>query len=599
MDSIGEFASEIKERYEIFFDMFSKNYPNGVGTSEEEMTLGEMRNLFIADVLAPVSMIYVMSDIEERKEMTTAAKYIFGLEDIEKILVCMIDEAMTMGICFCSRSVYSVYEITKLPSMTFDFIKSAVLAICFPHGRANIDQRMFLVGSYIQFNERILRNNGKLEKSLVPISGFPTYQEILKKYNFTVKPYTPLEESNKANGFYSRMSIEIRQKRVQKQVENGRECISYITSQTLNNVIFDALFFEQIKDIAPKMLGTPRKDKRLYSKILKADKTVIRSLFTEFNANILEKKTIIEFCVEYLDKPDCDALSYVIAEAVCEVHDYTSSWEESCFKMVKMLLYDFRPYNKSPFQDPTDPSNLKYADKVRKLIHMFNIIIPALDVDERKEALGLLDDKLYGDKYSFFVPRRYEKLIEERRKEEKKMTIEEVKQYLDNFYEAVSNVKIIEELIPGSSTVVRQNSINEILNYMIYLITADGNVSEEDAHICSVISGIKCTPFGIQYSILSSGINFWEFQKQIPHFFNLMISIDNSRLLTRSLSRHSTPSNILLSEMLLTIYKGIGAAILLTNSPVSESKTLRYYTYVNMLDEYLTDNYEGERYKES
>ena len=51
--------------------------------------------------------------------------------------------------------------------------------------------------------------------------------------------------------------------------------------------------------------------------------------------------------------------------------------------------------------------------------------------------------------------------------------------------------------------------------------------------------------------------------------------------------------------MLLTIYKGIGAAILLTNSPVSESKTLRYYTYVNMLDEYLTDNYEGERYKES
>lgn len=599
MDSIGEFASEIKERYEIFFDMFSKNYPNGVGTSEEEMTLGEMRNLFIADVLAPVSMIYVMSDIEERKEMTTAAKYIFGLEDIEKILVCMIDEAMTMGICFCSRSVYSVYEITKLPSMTFDFIKSAVLAICFPHGRANIDQRMFLVGSYIQFNERILRNNGKLEKSLVPISGFPTYQEILKKYNFTVKPYTPLEESNKANGFYSRMSIEIRQKRVQKQVENGRECISYITSQTLNNVIFDALFFEQIKDIAPKMLGTPRKDKRLYSKILKADKTVIRSLFTEFNANILEKKTIIEFCVEYLDKPDCDALSYVIAEAVCEVHDYTSSWEESCFKMVKMLLYDFRPYNKSPFQDPTDPSNLKYADKVRKLIHMFNIIIPALDVDERKEALGLLDDKLYGDKYSFFVPRRYEKLIEERRKEEKKMTIEEVKQYLDNFYEAVSNVKIIEELIPGSSTVVKQNSINEILNYMIYLITADGNVSEEDAHICSVISGIKCTPFGIQYSILSSGINFWEFQKQIPHFFNLMISIDNSRLLTRSLSRHSTPSNILLSEMLLTIYKGIGAAILLTNSPVSESKTLRYYTYVNMLDEYLTDNYEGERYKES
>lgn len=563
------------------------------------MTLGEMRNLFIADVLAPVSMIYVMSDIEERKEMTTAAKYIFGLEDIEKILVCMIDEAMTMGICFCSRSVYSVYEITKLPSMTFDFIKSAVLAICFPHGRANIDQRMFLVGSYIQFNERILRNNGKLEKSLVPISGFPTYQEILKKYNFTVKPYTPLEESNKANGFYSRMSIEIRQKRVQKQVENGRECISYITSQTLNNVIFDALFFEQIKDIAPKMLGTPRKDKRLYSKILKADKTVIRSLFTEFNANILEKKTIIEFCVEYLDKPDCDALSYVIAEAVCEVHDYTSSWEESCFKMVKMLLYDFRPYNKSPFQDPTDPSNLKYADKVRKLIHMFNIIIPALDVDERKEALGLLDDKLYGDKYSFFVPRRYEKLIEERRKEEKKMTIEEVKQYLDNFYEAVSNVKIIEELIPGSSTVVKQNSINEILNYMIYLITADGNVSEEDAHICSVISGIKCTPFGIQYSILSSGINFWEFQKQIPHFFNLMISIDNSRLLTRSLSRHSTPSNILLSEMLLTIYKGIGAAILLTNSPVSESKTLRYYTYVNMLDEYLTDNYEGERYKES
>lgn len=599
MDSIGEFASEIKERYEIFFDMFSKNYPNGVGTSEEEMTLGEMRNLFIADVLAPVSMIYVMSDIEERKEMTIAAKYIFGLEDIEKILVCMIDEAMTMGICFCSRFVYSVYEITKLPSMTFDFIKSAVLAICFPHGRANIDQRMFLVGSYIQFNERILRNNGKLEKSLVPISGFPTYQEILKKYNFTVKPYTPLEESNKANGFYSRMSIEIRQKRVQKQVENGRECISYITSQTLNNVIFDALFFEQIKDIAPKMLGTPRKDKRLYSKILKADKTVIRSLFTEFNANILEKKTIIEFCVEYLDKPDCDALSYVIAEAVCEVHDYTSSWEESCFKMVKMLLYDFRPYNKSPFQDPTDPSNLKYADKVRKLIHMFNIIIPALDVDERKEALGLLDDKLYGDKYSFFVPRRYEKLIEERRKEEKKMTIEEVKQYLDNFYEAVSNVKIIEELIPGSSTVVKQNSINEILNYMIYLITADGNVSEEDAHICSVISGIKCTPFGIQYSILSSGINFWEFQKQIPHFFNLMISIDNSRLLTRSLSRHSTPSNILLSEMLLTIYKGIGAAILLTNSPVSESKTLRYYTYVNMLDEYLTDNYEGERYKES
>lgn len=178
MDSIGEFASEIKERYEIFFDMFSKNYPNGVGTSEEEMTLGEMRNLFIADVLAPVSMIYVMSDIEERKEMTIAAKYIFGLEDIEKILVCMIDEAMTMGICFCSRSVYSVYEITKLPSMTFDFIKSAVLAICFPHGRANIDQRMFLVGSYIQFNERILRNNGKLEKSLVPISGFPTYQEI-------------------------------------------------------------------------------------------------------------------------------------------------------------------------------------------------------------------------------------------------------------------------------------------------------------------------------------------------------------------------------------------------------------------------------------
>lgn len=599
MDSIGEFASEIKERYEIFFDMFSKNYPNGVGTSEEEMTLGEMRNLFIADVLAPVSMIYVMSDIEERKEMTTAAKYIFGLEDIEKILVCMIDEAMTMGICFCSRSVYSVYEITKLPSMTFDFIKSAVLAICFPHGRANIDQRMFLVGSYIQFNERILRNNGKLEKSLVPISGFPTYQEILKKYNFTVKPYTPLEESNKANGFYSRMSIEIRQKRVQKQVENGRECISYITSQTLNNVIFDALFFEQIKDMTPKMLGTPRKDKHLYPKILKSGQTVIRSLFTEFSANILEKKTIIEFCVEYLDKPDCDALSYAIAEAVCEVHDYTSSWEESCFKMVKMLLYDFRPYNKSPFQDPTDPNNLKYADKVQKMIRIFNIIIPALNTDERKEVLSLLDDKLYGDKYSFFVPRRYEKLIEERRKKEKKMTIEEVKQYLDNFYEAVSNVKIIEELIPGSSTVVRQNSINEILNYMIYLITADGNVSEEDAHICSVISGIKCTPFGIQYSILSSGINFWEFQKQIPHFFNLMISIDNSRLLTRSLSRHSTPSNILLSEMLLTIYKGIGAAILLTNSPVSESKTLRYYTYVNMLDEYLTDNYEGQRYRES
>lgn len=129
------------------------------------------------------------------------------------------------------------------------------------------------------------------------------------------------------------MSIEIRQKRVQKQVENGRECISYITSQTLNNVIFDALFFEQIKDMTPKMLGTPRKDKHLYPKILKSGQTVIRSLFTEFSANILEKKTIIEFCVEYLDKPDCDALSYAIAEAVCEVHDYTSSWEESCFKM--------------------------------------------------------------------------------------------------------------------------------------------------------------------------------------------------------------------------------------------------------------------------
>lgn len=597
---MANLVSEIKGMYEGFFDFLFERYPNGIEKFDQKWNVGDLRASLIFDALTVISLVYIMSNREEREMMATTAKQIFGFEDIEKILVCLIDETPTSSICFVPEIISESYRISSdFPSIFFDLIRGLTFIICFPTGQVELGQRSFLLTSHLEYNKKILEKNGKLRESTIPILGNIEELNFQKELGFEIKQYIPIIESYRAKRIYLAIVQQIKDKDIQAQVEVHEWYELYDDHSALNKIIFDAVFFNCLSKKEPKILKSSKIDKTFYTKILRDNMPVVISLFSDFSANILEKKTIIEFCVEYLDKPDCDALSYVIAEAVCEVHDYTSSWEESCFKMVKMLLYDFRPYNKSPFQDPTDPNNLKYADKVQKMIRIFNIIIPALNTDERKEALSLLDDKLYGDKYSFFVPRRYEKLIEERRKKEKKMTIEEVKQYLDNFYEAVSNVKIIEELIPGSSTVVRQNSINEILNYMIYLITADGNVSEEDAHICSVISGIKCTPFGIQYSILSSGINFWEFQKQIPHFFNLMISIDNSRLLTRSLSRHSTPSNILLSEMLLTIYKGIGAAILLTNSPVSESKTLRYYTYVNMLDEYLTDNYEGQRYRES
>ena len=83
MDEIGKFAVDIKERYEMFFDAFSKKYPSGINFFNKKFMVGEIRNLFIVDVLAPVSMIYVMSDAKERKEMAAAAKYIFGLEDID------------------------------------------------------------------------------------------------------------------------------------------------------------------------------------------------------------------------------------------------------------------------------------------------------------------------------------------------------------------------------------------------------------------------------------------------------------------------------------------------------------------------------------
>lgn len=597
MDEIGKFAVDIKERYEMFFDAFSKKYPSGINFFNKKFMVGEIRNLFIVDVLAPVSMIYVMSDAKERKEMAAAAKYIFGLEDIEKILICMIDEIITMGICFLPRSISETYDDYKLPGMLFDFIKGAVLAICFPHGKANIDQRMFLLGSYIEFNKKALKDNGRLETDLVPISGFPTYKSILKKYDFTIKPYIPLEDSRKAKGFHIRMATEIRQRRVQEQVKRGNPSISFMSIQTLNNMIFEVIFFDRIKDIAPRMLETSGKDKKLYAKILREDKTVVRSLFTEFSANILEKKAIIEFCVEYLGKSDCENLAHLIVSTVCEVHDYTENWESSCFKLIKMLLYDFKPYCENPPHCSNSSKTSKYDADVQKMIRMLKIIIPALDVEERREALLLLGDRLYKDKYSFFTLCRYKTLAEKRREEEEKMPIEEIRQCIENFYNSIVNMEIRGIDLPANlGKIAAQNMRNDLIWYMIYLSYIDETISEEDLNIFSTIFRKRFTPLLIRLNIIHHRINLSEFESQIPRSIEFFVNVENLSLLKGN--SKDSPSKMRPSEILLIIYRALGAKIVSTNKYTKANKSRLYHSYINMLDRYITNNYKGERFKD-
>ena len=188
-----DLVSEIKGMYEDFFDFLFERYPNGIEKFDQKWNVGDLRASLIFDALTVISLVYIMSNREEREMMATTAKQIFGFEDIEKILVCLIDETPTSSICFVPEIISESYRISSdFPSIFFDLIRGLTFIICFPTGQVELGQRSFLLTSHLEYNKKILEKNGKLRESTIPILGNIEELNFQKELGFEIKQYIPI-----------------------------------------------------------------------------------------------------------------------------------------------------------------------------------------------------------------------------------------------------------------------------------------------------------------------------------------------------------------------------------------------------------------------
>lgn len=157
----------------------------------------------------------------------------------------------------------------------------------------------------------------------------------------------------------------------------------------------------------------------------------------------------------------------------------------------------------------------------------------------------------------------------------------QLKELVDNLCDAIDTLGANTSLPDGTGKAARM----EMGMFMMYLSASDGQISWDEAKIISDICELNLSPNDLGKFIRENNIYSTEFEQKVPVTLQIMVQADNALL--------AAGNNTSGSKAMIGTYKAVGEALIKSDGDVDDNEVNDYKIYINMLEEYRDNNYNG------
>ena len=132
-----------------------------------------------------------------------------------------------------------------------------------------------------------------------------------------------------------------------------------------------------------------------------------------------------------------------------------------------------------------------------------------------------------------------------------------------------------------SDTTLKKCIQVELCSYLMYLSAADGKIAWQEASFIRDYLDYDLTVDDIHQIIIENEIYSTEFEEKVPLSMKVLVNVDNA------LYKANGYNDQLGSELLLTLFEGLGKEFLVCNADVSENEIRDLSIYLTMLRNYI------------
>ena len=135
---------------------------------------------------------------------------------------------------------------------------------------------------------------------------------------------------------------------------------------------------------------------------------------------------------------------------------------------------------------------------------------------------------------------------------------------------------------------LRDDTVSEMIYYLMYLSVADGDVEWAEVRILNQYLGTHFTPADVQRNIELQQNMFFKFQDEPPQVFTLLVDMD------KQFCKNGVLAKPYVSELMIAIYRELGREIVHADSEFEMEERIRLSAYLNMLQTYREKHLSGD-----
>ena len=210
--------------------IFSSFNDLSIDALDAHWTSDDINGLIYYDVFHVSSVLFLMSDEDERNEIIHNLENLFGFEHTQQIIVDILDEydpkkfitelfrriPLTIGLLFeydqenCSNLSYSYYEVIEL--LTYSVLS--------PYEQLQVDSRaFFLIGLMEIIKNRLLCSG--IENNNEIVKGVPKFETVLESFDYSIDGYIAIEEVDEGAELYKIITEYL--KKIPQSVEHSKK----------------------------------------------------------------------------------------------------------------------------------------------------------------------------------------------------------------------------------------------------------------------------------------------------------------------------------------------------------------------------------------
>ena len=139
----------------------------------------------------------------------------------------------------------------------------------------------------------------------------------------------------------------------------------------------------------------------------------------------------------------------------------------------------------------------------------------------------------------------------------------------------------------GMETSVGKAALANLVNYLMYLSSSDGQIKPEEVRFISDVADAQIPAERMAEYIRENNIYSTEFENDVPIALQFAVKLDNE-LYKRGLSEQVNNTN--LSEVIMQTFGYAGKALMQSDGDIDDNEKSDFMIYMGMMNKYIKDN---------